>query len=61
MSDKTSEHLKYPLLNKTNISRTSFKDTNLLIADDVLAQNIVLSLDNAIKWEERTKKTPEAK
>jgi hypothetical protein len=59
MSEGTSEHLKHPLL-KTTWARGSFKETSEFIENDVLAQNIVLSLDNAIKMEERTQNTPQA-
>ena len=56
MSDAQFEHLRQPLMNRTT-SRTSFKDAG---ENDFITQNIIISLDNAIKWEKRTKKTPEA-
>jgi hypothetical protein len=53
MAYNSDEFVQKPLLEVP--SRGSFYDTSSKIADDMLAQNIVLSLDRAIKWETRTK------
>ncbi|CAI2359144.1 unnamed protein product [Moneuplotes crassus] len=51
--------LDKPLLSPSN--RSSFIESSQNIGDDILGQNILISLDRAIKWEERTKHTPRAK
>ena len=58
MSDLKVDKMTNPLLTASN--RSSFKESAQEIADDVLGQNIIISLDNAIKEEERTKKTSKA-
>jgi hypothetical protein len=63
MMDKydTNSYLGEPVVNRKTYSRTSFKDGAENVGDDVLAQNFIISLDNAIKMEKRTKNTPEAR
>jgi hypothetical protein len=58
--ETSSEHLNHPLLKSVPV-RTSFKDTSKMVQGDVLAQNVFISLDKAIKFEKSVKKTPEGK
>mmetsp|Transcript_17013 Transcript_17013/g.14943 ORF Transcript_17013/g.14943 Transcript_17013/m.14943 type:complete len:572 (+) Transcript_17013:23-1738(+) len=58
MSELSIGYMKSPLLSASN--RSSFKESAQEIAEDVLGQNLIISLDNAIKEEERIKKTPKA-
>ena len=60
MEDKNINSLKHPLLDGVPV-RTSFKDTSKMVQGDVLAQNIFLSLDKAIRFERGIIDTEEAR
>lgn len=60
MSESWKQDLREPLLPGLP-DRSSFKETKKFIEGDLLAQHVVMSLDNAIKWDRSLKNTPRAR